>query len=87
MTTKRSDIVKTIQVSELTDEHLALVCQISSDPGVLKEARRRWGDEGAEKVNNLVFDYYAKEIGRNMSEDTKAYLKKVRRYVYSAYLL
>ena len=77
--------MKTIQVSELTDEHLALVCQISSDPGVLKEARRRWGDESAEKVNNLALGYYAKEIGRNIPDDMKAYLEKVRNYVYSAY--
>ena len=77
--------MKTIPVSELTDEHLALVCQISSDPGVLKEARRRWGDESAEKVNNLALDYYAKEIGRNIPDDTKAYLEKVRNYVCSVY--
>ena len=77
--------MKTIQVSELTDEHLALVCQISSDPGVLKEARRRWGDESAEKMNSLALDYYAKEIGRNIPEDTKTYLEKVRNYVCSVY--
>ena len=78
-------MVKTIQVSELTDEHLALVCQISSDPGVLNEVKKRWGDESAEKVRNLALDYYAKEIGRNIPEDTKAYLEKVRNYVCSAY--
>ena len=77
--------MKTIQISELTDKHLALVCQISSDPGVLKEVKKRWGNEGAEKVNNLVLDYYAKEIGRNISDDTKAYLEKVRVYVCSVY--
>lgn len=77
--------MKTRQVSELTDEHLALVCQISSDPGVLKEVKRRWGDEGAEKVRNLTLDYYAKKFERNIPEDTKAYMEKVINYVCSVY--
>ena len=77
--------MKSIKVSELTDEHLALVCQISSDPGVLKEARRRWGDESAEKVRNLVLDYYAKKFGRNIPDDIEVCLKKIRKYVCSQY--
>lgn len=77
--------MKTILVSELTDEHLALVCQISSDPVVLNEVKKRWGDESAEKVNNLALDYYAKKFGKNIPDDMKAYLKKVRNYVCSVY--